>query len=91
MVRDLSVSIKDVSKSNDLYMVKLELILDDQSFCIDVTNIPRPVSSVNAVLKGNAVYIELFDESGAGFASCVVNLGHVTRRCLQCKTLILPP
>uniref|UniRef100_A0A7C4D0C6 Uncharacterized protein n=1 Tax=Ignisphaera aggregans TaxID=334771 RepID=A0A7C4D0C6_9CREN len=86
----VNISITKISKNNDHYTVKLELTLMDSTICLNIDNVPRAVHSVEAKLRNNILYIDLIDEYGKGFASCVIDLSHIHKKCLYCRSLTIP-
>ncbi|MEM0489917.1 MAG: hypothetical protein QXH73_01725 [Ignisphaera sp.] len=86
----VNINITKISKDNDHYTVKLELTLMDSTICLSIYNVPRAVHSVEAKLRSNILYIDLIDECGKGFASCVIDLSHIHKKCLYCRSLTIP-
>lgn len=87
---NINVTIKDMSKVNEYYTVVLELTLNGENICISIDNISKHVSKAEAILKNNILYINLLDENGRGFASCIIDVSHLQKKCFKCKSLLIP-
>lgn len=87
----MSVSIRSQRKSGDVYSVQLDLNIDGDTICISIDCLSKPVSSVRVDKRGEFLYLELLDDTGKGFATCVIDMGHLTKKCLQCRSLLVPP
>ncbi|MEM1541667.1 MAG: hypothetical protein QW101_05475 [Ignisphaera sp.] len=86
----VNVRITEISKVDDHYTIKLGLTIMDSTICINIDNVSRAVHNVEVKLRNNILYIDLIDESGKGFASCVIDLSHIHRKCLYCRSLTIP-
>jgi len=73
------------------YRVDLGIEWSGRSYCVSINYLPRRPQRVEATIQHNALMIKLLDEQGLGFATCVIELEHLKRGCIECQSLALPP
>lgn len=84
-------SLRAHSSSSKGYEASLEIDYKGNVYTIKVSNLCRLPGSAEASIEDGKLVIRLRDSEGEGFATCIVDQGHLERGCLDCRCLLAPP
>ncbi|MEM2020972.1 MAG: hypothetical protein QXP80_01945 [Zestosphaera sp.] len=87
----MSVSIKEVRRSEGLYEVVLSVSYGGRNYELCLHKITQNVVNVKAYLSGEYLLVGLINERNEGFATCCINVKHLESGCMECPSLLLPP
>jgi len=87
------LKIEEITRETEtkFYRVDLGIEWSGRSYCLSINYLPRRPQRVEASIQHSALMIKLLDEQDLGFATCIIELEHLKRGCVECQSLALPP
>ena len=82
------VRLLSVEKAGDTYNAKLEVKGDGRQRIVEINRLTRRPGKVSARVTGDNLVIEIYDEKGEGYASCIIYLPNLEKK--ECKSLLVP-
>ncbi|BAN90586.1 hypothetical protein [Aeropyrum camini] len=87
------VAVKDVRghSTGDTYEATITLVYKGGEHVVKVSRLCCLPGKAEAGVEDGKVVIRLYTVGGEPLASCIIDVGHLEKGCLDCKCLMLPP